>query len=114
MSLHSYQRIQNQTETPRQTEYRLFAQVTRALMDARGSTTGAVLAKAVHWNRRLWIALQTDCANDANALPEATRAGIISLAIWVDKYSREVMRDQADLQPLIEVNRTIMEGLSAR
>ena len=34
MSLHSYQRVQNQTEDPRKTEYRLFALVTKAMMDA--------------------------------------------------------------------------------
>ena len=33
MSLHSYTVAQNTTENPRQTEYRLFAQVTRALME---------------------------------------------------------------------------------
>ena len=45
-------------------------------------------------------------------VPDATRAGIISLAIWVDKHSRKVLKREADLQPMIEVNRNIMEGLS--
>ncbi|MBT3362002.1 MAG: hypothetical protein HN403_20450 [Rhodospirillales bacterium] len=47
-------------------------------------------------------------------VPDATRAGIISLAIWVDKHSRKVLKREADLQPMIEVNRNIMEGLSVR
>lgn len=112
MSLHSYQRIQNQTEDPRKTEYRLFALVTKALIDAEKGDHAA-LVKAVHWNRRLWLTLQTDCAGEDNRLPEATRAGIISLAIWVDKHSRKVLRGEGQLKALIDVNRSIMEGLAA-
>jgi len=112
MSLQSYQIAQNTTEDPRLTEYRLFAQVTRALMEASEEERGAV-ARAIHWNRRLWLTLQSDCANESNVLNEQTRAGIISLAIWVDKHSRKVLRGEGEVGPLIEVNRTIMEGLAA-
>ena len=45
-------------------------------------------------------------------VPESVRAGVISLAIWVDKHSRKALKREADLQPLVEVNRNIMEGLS--
>lgn len=114
MSLHRYQQVQNRTEDPRKTEYRLFAQVTKALMDAGAEgESKTVLAKAVHWNRRVWLTLQADCANDDNCLPEEVRAGIISLAIWVDKHSRMVLKGEADITALIDVNRTVMEGLAA-
>ena len=111
MSLQSYQIAQNTTEAPRRTEYRLFAQVTRALMEAAKADRREV-ARAIHWNRRLWLALQSDCASEDNALNEQTRAGIISLAIWVDKHSRSVLKGEAQIAPLIEVNRSIMEGLA--
>ncbi|MFP6709941.1 MAG: flagellar biosynthesis regulator FlaF [Alphaproteobacteria bacterium] len=112
MSLHSYTVAQNTTENPRQTEYRLFAQVTRALMECRDEESKSLLAKAVHWNWRLWLALQADCSMEDNVLPDETRAGIISLAIWVDKNSRKMLRGEAKIKPLIDVNRLIMEGLS--
>lgn len=113
MSLHSYTVAQNTTESPRQTEYRLFAQVTRALMDCQKDDAKSPTAKAIHWNRRLWLALQADCAMESNVLPDETRAGIISLAIWVDKHSRMVLRGEAKIGPLIDVNRSVMEGLAA-
>lgn len=113
MSFEQYQATQVATEDARQAEYRLFAQVTRALLDAHEAGDQARLVKAVHWNRRLWLALQADCASDDNRLPEQIRAGIISLAIWVDKQSRQVLGRKADLAPLIEVNRNIMSGLAA-
>ena len=112
MSLHSYVQAQNATEEPRQTEYRLFAQVTRALMQSQEGAKSEI-AKAIHWNRRMWLALQADCASDANVLPDETRAGIISLAIWVDKHSRKVLKGEAEVSPLIDINRSIMEGLAA-
>ena len=39
------------------------------------------------------------------------RAKIVSLSLWVTKYSKQVTREGAPLDPLIEVNRTIMQGL---
>jgi flagellar protein FlaF len=40
------------------------------------------------------------------------RAQIISLSIFVDRHTRAVMREGADFDILIEINRTIMQGLS--
>ncbi len=107
----AYLQAQNVTENPRQTEYRLIAQITAAMIKAekQGHTE---TVRAVHWNRRLWLTLQSDCASEDNGLPDGVRAGLISLAIWVDKHSRKVLKHEADLKPMIEVNRNIMEGLS--
>ncbi len=116
MSLKAYQRAAEQAEGPKQTEYRLFGMVTRALMDAEKRERADLSArmKALHWNRRLWTTLATDCANPSNALPETLRANIISLSIWVDKHTSEVMREEQAIEPLIEVNRIIMQGLNGQ
>ena len=111
MSLQAYQQTQNTTGDPRNTEYRLFAQVTRALMDVKSNDRMALI-KALNWNRRLWIALQSDCTSERNILPDAAKAGIISLAIWVERHSRMVIQQNADVAPLIDVNRSIMGGLA--
>ncbi len=114
MSLHSYDRAQAGTEDPRLTEYRVFAQVTKALTDAAAhGTERENWAEALNWNRRLWMTLQLDLANDTNRLPEALRAQLISVAIWVDRHTSLVLRGDGEIEPLISVNRTIMEGLSA-
>ncbi len=110
MSLQSYEAAQNQTEAPRQTEYRLLALVTRELMSAQESG-GKDRIGAVDWNRRLWFTLQLDLASAENGLPDELKARLISISIWVDKHSREVLRGAAEIEPLISVNRTIMEGL---
>jgi len=115
MSLQAYQKTQIATGNPRDTEYRLFGQVTGALINAKDQPrTSQELIKAIDWNRRVWSALASDCSSEANALPQNLRAQIISLSLWVTRYSSQVMREGAGLDPLIDVNRAIMEGLAAR
>jgi flagellar protein FlaF len=112
MSLKAYQAAQVATEDPRVTEDRLFGQVTGALLNAKeANAAGAPLVEAVDWNRRLWRTLAADCMDDRNTLTQEVRAKIISLSLWVAKYSRSVTREKAPLDPLIEINRTIMQGL---
>jgi flagellar protein FlaF len=113
MTHRAYQTTQQITESPRDSEYRLFGQVTGALIDARDADIkGGPLAEAIDWNRRLWRTLASDCMDERNQLPKEVRAQIVSLSLWVSKYSKQVQRQGAPMQPLIEINRTIMQGLS--
>ncbi len=114
MSIQAYQNAARKTESPRQTEYRAFAQATRGLIDAASLPAEEVgrRAEALATNRRLWSLLAADCAAEGNLLPQALRAQIISLSIFVDRHSSAVMRQGAPIEILIEINRSIMQGLS--
>ena len=114
MSLQAYRQASTQAESPRETEYRLFAQVTLALMQAAKADPNDLIARvdALDWNRRVWTVLADDCANPQNGLPAPLRASIISLAIWVSRHTSAVIRRQEQIEPLIDVNRLIMQGLS--
>ncbi len=112
MTLKAYQSAQRIAEEPRQTEYRLFGQVTSALISAQKTkATGGPLMEALDWNRTVWHAFATDCMDDGNKLPAQLRANIISLSLWVTRYSKDVARKGAPIDPLISINRSIMEGL---
>ncbi|CAM3201181.1 flagellar biosynthesis regulator FlaF [Asticcacaulis taihuensis] len=113
MSLKAYQTTAARAEDPRQTEYRLFGQVTRALMEAEQLDRSFIRERmdALDWNRRMWSMLGADCSLATNGLPEQLRANIISLSIWVNKHTSLVMRNKEDFGPLIDVNRIIMQGL---
>jgi flagellar protein FlaF len=115
MSLQAYRRVAQQAETPREAEYRLFGQVTRALIDASQLDPTEISQRidALHWNRELWAALAADCASEANQLPAELRARIISLSLWVSRHSSAVMRGEETFEPLIDVNRSVMQGLAA-
>jgi len=116
MSIQAYQRAATRSENPRETEYRVFATVTANLVKAKelGAADIGALAGAVHDNRRLWSLFAADCAQPQNALPEATRAQIISLALFVDRQCSAVLREGGDIDPLIDINRMMMEGLAGR
>jgi Flagellar biosynthesis regulator FlaF len=112
MSLKAYQNTQQVVENAREAEYRLFGQVTGALISAqRDNHTGGPLAEVVEWNRRMWRLLAADCLDDANKLPDGLRANIVSLSLFVTRYSKDVVRKGASLDPLIDINRNIMQGL---
>ena len=113
MSLQAYQQTSARAETPKQSEYRLFGQVTRALIEAseRDPKEAGQRVEALDWNRRMWSALATDCSAPENQLPDSLRAGIISLAIWVGKHTSLVIRGEDEIDDLIAVNRMIMQGL---
>ncbi|HEX7800343.1 MAG TPA: flagellar biosynthesis regulator FlaF, partial [Asticcacaulis sp.] len=36
---------------------------------------------------------------------------IISLSLWVNRHTSLVMRNKEEIGPLIDINRTIMQGL---
>ncbi|MAT36059.1 MAG: flagellar biosynthesis regulator FlhF [Ponticaulis sp.] len=114
MSIRAYQQTARRTENPREVEYRLFAQVTSALISAQESGKSDIkkLMDALDWNRRVWSALSMDCASPDNGLPAQIRANIISLSIFVSKHTSAIMREDEDIQDLIDINRLIMQGLS--
>lgn len=114
MSLQAYKAAATRTESPREMEYRLFGQVTRALMNASEapSTDIKTRIEALDWNRRLWTTLATDCSDPDNALAKPMRAQIISISLFVSRHSSAVMRGEEDFSPLIDINRSIMQGLA--
>ncbi len=115
MSLQAYRSASQRAESPRELEYRLFGEVTRSLMAADDLGVEAIgpRMEALDWNRQVWAALAGACAQSDNALPDATRANIISLSLWVDRHSQAVFRREEGFGPLIEVNRMMMQGLAA-
>lgn len=116
MSYAAYQTAAVRTEDPRSTEYRLMGHVTRALMEARDMPKTEIRkrAAALDWNRRVWSAFAADCASDDNQLPHTLRASIISLSIFISRETSAAMRGGGDIDLLIDLNRTVMQGLAPR
>ena len=114
MSVAAYQSVRKFSETPRSTERRLVVEITGEMIRARDkSLSGGALMPVLHRNREMWNVLSTDCAAPGNGLPEDLRAGIVSLALWVDRFTSEVMAGRETIDDLVEINRAVMEGLAA-
>jgi len=99
---------------PRKTEYLLFEQVTRDLEASKAKPKeDSEFLRALDDNRRLWHALEEDLARPQNQLPDPLKAQIISVAIWVERHSKLAEQGEATIDPLIQVNESIMKGLAA-
>ena len=100
--------------TTRGSEYDAFVLVTRKLQAAaqNAGRTTPQLAQAVDLNRKLWTLLATDAASEDNLLPDETRAGIISLYEFTRSQSSKILRGEAAVQTLVELNASIMRGLN--
>lgn len=112
MSLTAYQRARSVVETPRATECRLMRQITGEMIAARDAgVSGVPLTPILFRNRELWNAFAAACSARGNALPDPLRAGIVSLGLWVDRYTTDVAAGRDRIDSLIDINRTIIEGL---
>lgn len=99
--------------TERGTEYAVFAQVTSRLksIDEKDKSQFPALATAVTDNQRLWGVLFEDLMGDGNGLPEALRVNLIGLAEFTRRHTLQVLAGKASIEPLIEINTSIMRGL---
>ena len=113
MSVLSYQRARQSAETPRETEWRLIAEITSEMAGAwEAGARGAALMPALHRNREMWSTFAAACGATGNALPPVLRAQIMSIALWVDRYTSEVVAGRETIDDLLGVNRDMLEGLT--
>ena len=111
----AYARASSIAPSPRDTEYRAFAMVTRLLSEHSevSSTDFTRLAEAIHQNRRLWGVLAADVAGNANGLPDDLRAQVMSLADFTNRHSTRVLQEGVSPAILVEINTSVMRGLRA-
>ncbi|GAA0598650.1 flagellar biosynthesis regulator FlaF [Caenispirillum bisanense] len=113
MSVGHYQERQALAESPRQREHRLFADVTSALEQARHATfMTPELSAALVRNQQLWDALMVDLSHDDNQLPGDLKGQLMSLGMWVTRHTNEVLGGRAKVDALIDVNSSILRGLT--
>jgi flagellar protein FlaF len=113
MSYKAYQSAQARTDTPQQTEYRLLADITRRLISIE-DVKDPVAVEIVYDNIAAWSTFAADLMLPENPLPDSLKAQLISLFLWVERHSQQVLKGNASTTPLIDVNKSIMAGLSAQ
>ncbi|MEE2945447.1 MAG: flagellar biosynthesis regulator FlaF [Pseudomonadota bacterium] len=123
MSIAAYKRTISETESPRQIERRVLSNVTaemesKYLAFDQAETSGdrlALLAEGLRdtlwYNERIWMTMRNDLAENANALSPDLKAGLISLALWVESHTNGVLKGEKQIKPLLDINRSIIRGL---
>jgi flagellar biosynthesis activator protein FlaF len=92
----------------REQEADLFRHAIGGLKAARGAGPISRL-RALADNRRLWVTVTDLMHEPESRLPLALRASIVSVGLAVQ---REMDLEQPNFDFLIEINKTIVEGLS--
>ncbi|PHQ86809.1 MAG: flagellar biosynthesis regulator FlhF [Thalassobium sp.] len=112
----AYAPAKSPLRTGRSAELQLFSETTARLRNAATSPKAnfAALTEALHDNRTLWTHLAAEVADDENELSQDLRARLFYLAEFTTYHSRKVLRGEADVAPLIEINTAVMRGLSGK
>lgn len=111
----AYKETIRDTEHPRSIERRVFLQVTRDLESIEENALLTPVAQdALMKNQRLWGSLMFDCMQPENPLPDSLKAGIISLALFVDRQTGEIVAGRQKISSLITINRNMIRGLAGQ
>jgi len=90
----------------------------RMLEDARSHLDDKVaLAQALQFNQKLWTIFQADLTSEKNPLPDALKADLLSLSLFMDQTSGDLIRPSGpiaineSLQAMIDVNRSLASAM---
>jgi len=94
---------------------RVTAALTRCAAETAGDQDGAPerhrqLASAIHDNMALWGEVLHGMLDGRNDLPQPLRAQLVELAEVSIRHCSHVLRGDAAVDPLIAVNRSVIEG----
>lgn len=124
MSISAYRKTIVATERPRDMERRIFSEINAALVAhkdhhdnaetkaERLTVLSGSLRPALAKNLKLWTALRMDLMLPQNELPEATRAQLINLSIFVERHTNNLLGGKGTVGALIDINTSIMAGLA--
>jgi flagellar protein FlaF len=123
MSISAYKKTILETEDPRALERRIISQITARLVDAAAfydNSDNKIEAlnqevRSVVWdNQQLWLTLKIDLMNKDNPIEDQTKAHLINLSGFIDKQSARIFSGSGKISLLIEINQSIIAGLSGR
>ena len=124
MSIAAYRSTLRRTEAPRDLERRILVDAAARLeahaaahaADASRGARLALLSGGLHdalvANQACWRALRQDVSEGGNGLPPDLRAALVSLAIWVDRQTGDLLGGGGSIAPLVDLNRTVAAGLA--
>ena len=104
-------------DDPRSTEAWALGEASRRLaLAAKMNDKGEALREALRLNQRLWSIFQAALSEPDCPLPQDVRDNVLALSVMVDRHSmaRLVDLDGSKIGPILDINRAVAEGLSAK
>lgn len=115
-ALRGYGQVKRQTASDKHIELQLFSAVTarlRAQVQNNSTRLSGEKAETLIENAKLWNLLFCDLVNSDNKLPLELKTNLISLAEFTQGHTQRVLRGEASIDILIDVNTAIIEGLKS-
>jgi flagellar protein FlaF len=100
---------------PRSTEAWALAEASRRLvLAAKTEDKGKSLREALVLNQRLWTIFQGALSEPDCPLPKEIRDNVLALSVLMDRHIMQRLGDLdgAKIQPILDINRAIAEGLA--
>jgi flagellar protein FlaF len=106
--------VEDTAQDCRAREQRAFDRAISLLKLAKEKGNGSrECVEALLFLRHLWTTLMNDLVNPENGLPQALRASLISIGMWIMKEADLVRLRQSDnFDGLIEMNAILRDGLN--
>ncbi len=103
------------TRTLRGTEYDAFARITHRMKTYSADISNfAAFAAALHENIKLWTILAADVSDKDNTLPDELRSRIFYLYEFTAQHTSKILRKDASVDVLVDINTAIMRGLRSQ
>jgi flagellar protein FlaF len=102
---------------PRSTEAWALSEASRRLVvAAKAEDGGKSLRDALILNQRLWTIFQTAMVEPDCPLPREIRDNVLALSIMMDRQILQRLGDLdgSKLQPILDINRCVAEGLAQK
>lgn len=114
LAFKAYGEVTQRTAGEKDIELALFRQITDALKQVSEAVDVQPTdwAEAIHRNQQLWTTIAIDLLHPGNALPDELKRSLLYLAEFVRQSSMKIMAGEGEIADLIEVNQSIMNGLS--
>ena len=113
----SYKQVQKTTISGRELEAFILCQAALKLTDCQNNwdadSKDGKLDDALTHNQKTWTILQSELAKDDNPLPKHIKDDLLSLSLFIDKRTFEIMAapQPEKLTMLININLNIAAGL---
>lgn len=126
MSISVYKKTITSTPNPAEIERRILASAACELeqhaeafdqaesANDRMQVLSGGLRDALWENQRIWMTFAKLLKSPSSELPEALRADLISLSIFVTNTTSAVLGGKGSVAPLVALNRSMIEGLTGQ
>ena len=117
MGINSYQSIQKETMSGRETEARVLSKAALKLKKCQESwdseTCRTELEEAFDYNQQIWSIFQTELTKPDHPMDKELRQNILNLSVFIEGriYDTKAYPDPEKLTAIININNSLATGL---